>query len=835
MLYTTNMKQLNYISLFSSAGVGCYGFNQENFKCISTCEIDPKRIEIQKNNWICEDPAQYVTGDIQKSEIQDKIFNNVRRYKENNNIKDLTLLIATPPCQGISVANHKKKNELNRNSLIVESFKITKKIKPKFFIYENVQSFLKTLCTDIDGELIRIQDAMNKNLLQDYFISSKVVNLKNYGSNSSRTRTIVIGVRRDQKINPEGLFPDITEPKTIKELTKSLEKLNKFGEISKDIYHSFRSYDQKMLSWIEKLKEGESAFDNEENFLKPHQIIDNKIVINQKKNGDKYKRNFLNQVAPCIHTRNDILASQNTIHPKENRVFSIRELMRFMSIPDDFKWSDIKEETLNSLSLENKKKFLKKNELNIRRCIGEAVPTKVFNNIAKKIKDLSNIEDIGFKDNLQSINKIIKLHNLTNFNNKKAFINKFYNKLDLDFIIKILEFSNPDKEKNSSYFTDSSLSIDILNNIPTLKGKIRILEPSVGSGSFLLQMIKKFSHLPSVQIDVFDIDTEILSLLKLLLKKIKVPKNISIKYFNKDFLTHTFKNNYDLVIGNPPFGKIKDKNTLKEYKKHGLSITNNLFTLFLNKSLSLSKNVALVLPKSLISSPEHDQIRSKLEKKNIYSILDFGENGFKGVKIETIGLVLNGKKTKYNQVKFYSYTNKNYILQNQDYIIDPKFPYWLLYRDKFFDKVCKKMELGVFNFFRDRQITKKHTLNKGKIRVLKSRNISNNNIVSLDGYDTYLNEIDNFAVSKYLNKKNVYLVPNLTYYPRACKLPENSIVDGSAALLFPKKDKKINNKQIEFFASKEFTAFYRIARNFGTRSLNIDKNSVFFWGLKKAN
>ncbi len=48
------MKQLNYVSLFSSAGIGCYGFNQENFRCISTCEIDPKRIEIQKNNQICE-------------------------------------------------------------------------------------------------------------------------------------------------------------------------------------------------------------------------------------------------------------------------------------------------------------------------------------------------------------------------------------------------------------------------------------------------------------------------------------------------------------------------------------------------------------------------------------------------------------------------------------------------------------------------------------------------------------------------------------------------------------------------------------------------------------
>ena len=828
------MKLLNYISLFSSAGVGCYGFNQENFKCIATCEIDPKRIEIQKNNQICQNPEQYITGDIQETQIQDRIFNNVRVYKEKNNIKDLTLLIATPPCQGISVANHKKKNELNRNSLIVESFKITKKIKPKFFIYENVQSFLKTLCTDIDGELIQIQDAMNKNLLQDYFISSKVVNLKNYGSNSSRTRTIVIGVRRDQKINPERLFPEITKPKIIKELIKKFEKLDKFGEISKDIYHSFRPYDKKMLPWIEKLKEGESAFDNKDNFRKPHQIIDNKIIINQKKNGDKYKRNYLNQVAPCIHTRNDILASQNTIHPKENRVFSIRELMQFMSIPNDFKWSDIKEETLNSLTLEDKKKFLKKNELNIRRCIGEAVPTKVFNNIAKKIKDLSNIEDIGFKDNLQSINKIIKLHNLTNFKNKKAFINKFYNKLDLDFIIKILEFSNPDKEKNSSYFTDSSISIDILNNIPILKGNIRILEPSVGSGSFLLQLIKKFSHLPSVQIDVFDIDTEILSLLKLLLKKVKLPKNTNINFFNKDFLSYTFKYSYDLVIGNPPFGKIKDKKTLNEYKKHGININNNLFTLFLNKSLNLSKNVALVLPKSLISSPEHDQIRSKIEKKNIFSILDFGEYGFKGVKIETIGLVLNGRKINNNKVKFYSYANKRYVLQDQDYIIDSKFPYWLLYRDKFFDEVSEKMEFGVFNFFRDRQITKKHTLNKGKIRVLKSRNISNNNIVSLDGYDTYLNEIDSFAVSKYLNKKNVYLVPNLTYYPRACKLPENSIVDGSAALIFPKNNQIINNEQIEFFASEEFTNFYRIARNFGTRSLNIDRNSIFFWGLKKT-
>ena len=164
------------------------------------------------------------------------------------------------------------------------------------------------------------------------------------------------------------------------------KKLNSFGKISEDIFHSFRNYNKTMLPWIKDLKEGESAFDNKKITHRPHQIIKGEIVVNKNKNGDKYKRNYWNEIAPCIHTRNDILASQNTIHPSENRVFSIRELMKFMSIPNSFKWSDQSEKKLNQFDVEEKNKFLKKNELNIRRCIGEAVPTKVLNSIAKKIK-----------------------------------------------------------------------------------------------------------------------------------------------------------------------------------------------------------------------------------------------------------------------------------------------------------------------------------------------------------------------------------------------------------------------------------------------------------------
>lgn len=45
------MKTLNeptYISLFSSAGIGCYGFKLEGFECIATNELITRRLEIQK-------------------------------------------------------------------------------------------------------------------------------------------------------------------------------------------------------------------------------------------------------------------------------------------------------------------------------------------------------------------------------------------------------------------------------------------------------------------------------------------------------------------------------------------------------------------------------------------------------------------------------------------------------------------------------------------------------------------------------------------------------------------------------------------------------------------
>ena len=387
------MKKIpTYISLFSSAGVGCYGFKEAGFACVATNELIPRRLKIQEYNNKCKYKTGYISGDIGEKFIQNKILKELKFWQEKEKLKELDVIVATPPCQGMSVANHKKKDEIQRNSLIINSIELVNKIKPRFFVFENVKTFLNTICTDTDGKEVTIENAIDKNLGKSYNIVKKIINFKDYGSNSSRTRTLTIGVRKDLKnIKPNDIFPSKEKEKSLKSVIGKYKSLRTMGEIDKnDIYHHFREYAPKMVDWIKDIKEGQSAFDNTDKSKIPHKVVDGKIVYNKNKNSDKYTRCEWKKVAPCIHTRNDILASQSTIHPTDNRVFSIRELMDIMTIPKTFKWSGMDLKDLNKLSDNEKKEFLKKETINIRESIEEAVPTIIFRKIADNIINLGN-------------------------------------------------------------------------------------------------------------------------------------------------------------------------------------------------------------------------------------------------------------------------------------------------------------------------------------------------------------------------------------------------------------------------------------------------------------
>ena len=382
---------MNYVSLFSSAGVGCFGFKEEGFDCIATSELIERRWNIQKINHKCKYDEGYILGDITQEEIKQQLFDAIDSFKEKENVDDVDVIIFTPPCQGMSVANHYNRDgSIDRNSLVVESLEIVNEVKPKFFLSENVRAFMNTKCVNHNKEE-KIKYAFQDWLSKDYVYENQIINFKDYGANSSRTRSVTIGVRKDlmDKVHPSDLFPDEEEPKTLFEVIGDLPSLNEMDEVDPtDIYHHFKPYREDMRAWIHDITEGQSAFDNEDINKKPHKVVDGKIVVHNNQHGDKYTRQCWDKVGPCVHTYMANLASQNTVHPVDDRAFTIRELMLLMNIPNDFKWVEMSEEELNNLPLEEKQEFLKKNENNIRECIGEAVPPIIMQKIAKNIKEV---------------------------------------------------------------------------------------------------------------------------------------------------------------------------------------------------------------------------------------------------------------------------------------------------------------------------------------------------------------------------------------------------------------------------------------------------------------
>ncbi|WP_220729069.1 Eco57I restriction-modification methylase domain-containing protein [Apilactobacillus zhangqiuensis] len=435
--------------------------------------------------------------------------------------------------------------------------------------------------------------------------------------------------------------------------------------------------------------------------------------------------------------------------------------------------------------------------------------------------------------NKSTIKKIIKDNDLTDVDSLLFFLEEQINNYSLDDLREIAELSNENRNNNSAFYTNRFIVDEMINDIPIVDSdEISVLEPSSGIGNFVIPFIEKISrHYKKVRVDINDIDSDSLRVLKFFVDKSAIPSNVYINYYNYDFLSGMafINKKYDYLIGNPPFQRVSNKVATE----NGYPGVTNLSGQFLIKSLQISKYVSLIMPKNLLSTMDFELVRKLLSTKKINSIVDFGEKGFKGVLIETIGILVNSLDSPhFTKVK--SIVNGEEKCHNQKYIMDEKFPNWLIYRNSDFDNIAQKMEFDYFKVFRDRQITNKILSDQGTIRVIRSRNISRDGsrILDIDGYDKFLKDVnvEKLSVYKYLKDDKVYLSPNMTYYPRIIRKDREFLVNGSVAILIPKNGILLQKKQVDFINSNEFREFYNVARNRGTRSLNIDNTSVFWFG-----
>ncbi|UTH15636.1 Eco57I restriction-modification methylase domain-containing protein [Macrococcus epidermidis] len=432
------------------------------------------------------------------------------------------------------------------------------------------------------------------------------------------------------------------------------------------------------------------------------------------------------------------------------------------------------------------------------------------------------------------INKIIDVYNLDERSKIIDFINFNPLNLNVNELSKIAEKVNNLRTDTAAFYTDKSILSYIQKYLPTFdKEEIFILEPSVGVGNFLPILINNYKdNHRKVNIDVIDIDHISIDILKEILNKMEIPKNVFINFFIEDYTLINDLKNYDLIIGNPPFLKINKK--IKKNISPKYNSIKNLAGLFVIKALQHTDNLIMILPKYMLSNEDFRDVRNELNKYKIERIIDFGEHGFKGVKIETLCIFINKLLNK-DFTAISNITRSIDIVQEQGYITDEIYPNWLIYRNDFFDDISSKLLLGQFTVFRDRQITNKILKQNGDIRVLKSRNISRDGkeIINIENYDVYISFEDarNLSVFKYLNNSTVYLTPNMTYYPRVIRKPKDTLVNGSVAILINNLNRELTNSELDFLSSLDFQKFYSIARNYSTRSLNIDKNSVFYFGI----
>ena len=795
-----------YVSLFSSAGVGCFGFKQNEYECIATCELLNERLNVQRANNKCRFETGYICGDMTKDETKNRLFEEIQRWHDNLNIQDVDVVFATPPCQGMSTANCKKTDqEQVRNSLVVEAIRVIRDVNPKVFIFENVRSFMTTTCTDITGVDMPIKDSIYNNLSENYYIYYKVLNFKDYGVPSSRPRTIVVGTRRDlRNVSPLNIFPCKEKEITLRDSIGHLNPLGYAQRDAHDPFHFARIYDAYMEEWIAPLHEGQSAFENPDN-LKPYKLDKegNRVTLKGAEMGNKFRRLRWDSPCSCIATRNDQLASNDTIHPRDNRVLSIRELMILMTIPQDFKWSFNDDQ----LTPESAEEYLSIHELNIRRCIGEAVPTHIIETLSKNVDTMLTFNEFveSFEDEY-----------LEAYMRDEEIRNNFY----IDTFLKEQAIANA--KASGSFYTPQCVVFDAVKDLDINKKEIRILEPSVGLGAFIPQLSALFSDKDSLTIDAVEIDADTIKSLQESIQKIRLGSNVTINYICSDFLDFPMTEHYDAVVTNPPYA-----NSKKKYPNvsQGLKLK-NLFGLFLNKIYDLSDNIVCVIPKNFAMADEFEPIRNKYQTYSLVSICDFGVKFFKKVFVEILSLHFSKKYKGTLVVR--DYVNNEIYLHPQNYIYHDHV--WLLYRNEFFDKFIQTMQLDVFDSFRDRQITNSKLSDKGKIRVLRSKNMQDDGtIIDKGGYDKYIDDVSSFQVGKYLNQKPIIMV-NFTYNTRATILPDNMIPNGSIAVLLPKV--QINKDELSFYSTPDFRKYYEIVKSKSRFTLNIDESSLYYIGKK---
>ena len=403
-------KKINTIDLFAGCGGLMDGFEKSNFydtlACVewekSPCENLKKRLKEKLNyNNANEIVMRF---DIQRTQELFSGWKNDIEYGNGKGLDNLIgdnkidVIIGGPPCQAYSIAGRIRdkdgmKNDY-RNYLFESYLKVVNRYKPKFFVFENVPGILSA---SPDGEPIieRIKkrfDECEYTILDN--LKKAIIDVSEYGVPQNRKRIIILGVSKkyfgEKKANiivnefyNKYLNRYKTKKMTVKEAIGDLPKLlptDEYRKEGKKYSHLFEEYkianhiprfhserDKKIFYLLEKdISDGTNFYNSTEKLKELYYQQTGK-----KSNVHKYYVLRWDEQSNTIpaHLYKDGLRH---IHPdpEQARSITVREAARLQSFDDDY-------EFIGSM-------------MDQYKMIGNAVPPKFSNAIAKAIKDIFN-------------------------------------------------------------------------------------------------------------------------------------------------------------------------------------------------------------------------------------------------------------------------------------------------------------------------------------------------------------------------------------------------------------------------------------------------------------
>lgn len=375
-----SMYEIKGLSLFANVGIAEAMFNEIGVKILLANEIDERRARFYSEVY---PDTEMICGDITDDSVRDHIVDKAVEMGVN-------FIIATPPCQGMSVAGNRDPED-PRNQLISYAIDVIKRVSPDFVILENVPRQLTTKIR-IDGETIKIPDYIKKELEEDYLFNSQTLaKTKDFGVPQLRERNINLLVKKKWGFRWE--FPAAVPIVTLKEAIGDLPSLDpllhegieltleKFPDYEKkriegekvSKWHHPPVHPWRQVEWMMHTPTGTSAIFNEKYFP-------------QKKDGTEirahhnhYRRMSWDKPARTITMFNGYMSTLATVHPgrpyekdgeilySDARALSVYELFIVMSIPLDWPVPDWVDDPF------------------LRFVIGEGIPSKVARDILQNL------------------------------------------------------------------------------------------------------------------------------------------------------------------------------------------------------------------------------------------------------------------------------------------------------------------------------------------------------------------------------------------------------------------------------------------------------------------